>query len=646
MPASHRDPPSRADPMTQPDRSATPPAPLVLRAQRRGDRGEKIVRYLMVPPNHPVRLGREARTTRAGPAIDQQATVTFGEQVGLDLLRAAADADGAYGSDLVFPYDNHISNFHATLTWDGVRLHVQRRPQARNPVFRLDRNDPGIAQAADEFDVGFDEQFRIGNTVFTCLERVPADGEALPKTDFIDPAPPFDELSSLPNLMRSAPDQQRLQAELLDVLLRGVRRADVAAVVALTPIGQDAPAVAVLAERWRDEPMRPFRPSPLLVRRAVQEYENAQFTWSPGYWLTEYAPKGEPPIPAEAGWSVCVPMLGSAAEALYLAGRGGGRGYAQVLIGAMEFARLAGDIYTGLRELRLLQQREAFLTQMLTPVLRHAVAGQCLEEVTQPRQLPVTVLFCDIRGSVRAAELGKDDLMTSWETLSEALDVMTDAIVEQDGVIGDFQGDAAMGFWGWPFPQEDQVERAAKAALTIRRKFVGYAQKRRHPLSGFVCGIGVAHGPAIAGKLGARDQAKIGVFGPVVNRAARLESATKRIGVPIVVDQAVSGHLWQSKARPWSRLRTIGPVCAQGIEAPIWVSELLPPEGDPGPNLSEANRRIYEAALNKFAARDWTGFRKMVASFPPDGPVKFVSDFIARCPDGCPPENWNGGVPV
>ena len=38
-----------------------------------------------------------------------------------------------------------------------------------------------------------------------------------------------------------------------------------------------------------------------------------------------------------------------------------------------------------------------------------------------------------------------------WDSVSEALGIMTDAIVENDGVVGDFQGDAAMGFWGWPF---------------------------------------------------------------------------------------------------------------------------------------------------------------------------------------------------
>ena len=34
--------------------------------------------------------------------------------------------------------------------------------------------------------------------------------------------------------------------------------------------------------------------------------------------------------------------------------------------------------------------------------------------------------------------------------------------VEQGGVVGDFHGDAAMGFWGWPLAQPDAIERACR----------------------------------------------------------------------------------------------------------------------------------------------------------------------------------------
>jgi adenylate cyclase len=40
------------------------------------------------------------------------------------------------------------------------------------------------------------------------------------------------------------------------------------------------------------------------------------------------------------------------------------------------------------------------------------------------------------------------------DRVSEALGVMTAGIIRYDGVIADFQGDAALGFWGWPGDSE------------------------------------------------------------------------------------------------------------------------------------------------------------------------------------------------
>src|SRR5262249_13160698 len=171
-----------------------------------------------------------------------------------------------------------------------------------------------------------------------------------------------------------------------------------------------------------------------------------------------------------------------------------------------------------------------------------ALAERPVAEVLRPREADVTVLFCDLRGSCRLAEEGEQGLAGTCERLSAALTIMTTHIIDKDGVIGDFQGDAAMGFWGWPLEREEQVEQAARAARAIHRDFPRAAQEPGHPLAGFTCGIGITHGRALAGRLGTADQFKVGVFGPVVNLAARLESMTKLLRVPILLDERAAGH--------------------------------------------------------------------------------------------------------
>ena len=95
--------------------------------------------------------------------------------------------------------------------------------------------------------------------------------------------------------------------------------------------------------------------------------------------------------------------------------------------------------------------------------------------VLAPRETEVAVLFCDLRGFSRHSERSADDLLGLLNRVSQALGVTTHEIREQGGVLGDFHGDAAMGFWGWPLPQPDAAVRACLAALAIR------AVRRRRP---------------------------------------------------------------------------------------------------------------------------------------------------------------------
>jgi adenylate cyclase len=251
-------------------------------------------------------------------------------------------------------------------------------------------------------------------------------------------------------------------------------------------------------------------------------------------------------------------------------------------------------------------------------------------------------LFCDLRGSCRIMDEGRDDLPGLWERVSTALGIMTGSIIDQDGVVGDFQGDAAMGFWGWPLDVPDQVERAARAALTIRRHFARAAREPGNPLAGFACGVGIAQGPAIAGKLGTPDQFKVGVFGPVVNLAARLESMTRLFRVPILLDEASARRLAGSQHGPWCRCRRLARVQPHGMLTTLTVSELLPPLGEPGA-MPERDRRDYEAALDAFLGGRWPDAGDLLRRLPHDGPAESLRGFM-EANRGTPPAGWDGVI--
>ena len=90
------------------------------------------------------------------------------------------------------------------------------------------------------------------------------------------------------------------------------------------------------------------------------------------------------------------------------------------------------------------------------------------------------------------------------------------------------------------------------------------------------------------------------VFGPVVNLASRLQDMTKPLRVPILLDEPTAAVVRDQLPREVARVRRLAKVRPFGLETPLVVTELVPPEG-PGAVLTGENLTDYEAALDAFA---------------------------------------------
>jgi adenylate cyclase len=549
------------------------------------------------------------------------------------------------------PWDRQISGLHATLTWQHGKLLVRRDPAARNLIFF--RGSP-----ADEFTMAFGEQFVIGETTFFLddIEATPEDDAApavaeltcsrqeLQQHLYADAGERIEALAALPAIIRFSPSDDELERRVLEVLLRGMPHADVAAVVCLDPAGtgKDTNSLVRRAAR-RDGQPADLKPSRRLLTEAVRRRrQSVVHRWAAAQsdsWLKSIG---------AGNWALCAPLPDEPAPgwALYVAGGlpprvQAGDGLTDLQKSDLKFGGLVADIFGALRQVRALQHRQSALSRFLSRPVLAAIADRDMDEVLRPRETEVTVLFCDLRGSCRLVEEGAQALSGLAECLGEALSVMTTHIIDKDGVIGDFHGDAAMGFWGWPVPLVNQVEQAARAALGILRDFSRAARRPGHVLAGFACGIGIANGPAIAGRLGTVDQFKVSVFGPVVNLASRLEAMTRRLQVPILVDERTAQRLAGAHTSHWVRCRRLARVRPHGMTQALTVSELLPAAVEAGA-MSENHRRDYEAALDAFIAGHWQDTRDLLERLPPD-----CSAFLRASMDrlGTPPPGaWDGTI--
>ena len=395
-----------------------------------------------------------------------------------------------------------------------------------------------------------------------------------------------------------------------------------------------------------------FSPSAGLIRKSLTSEESVLHVWS----RTKITNESSYTQTENIDWAFCTPLRSEACPgwAIYVAGDFGGPmlntaareatiALADDIEDDLKFAELVATTLGSLRQTRLLQRRQDSLRPFFAPVVRHALNNRDPDLVLTPREANVSVLFCDLRGFSKQSEESADQLLELLRRVSDALGVMTHHILDRDGVVGDFHGDAAMGFWGWPFEDTSSVVNAARAALAIRAEFEAASVIGNHPLAGFRAGLGIATGKAVAGRIGTVDQVKVTVFGPVVNLAARLESMTKQLQASILIDEVTAARVLKDVPTSDARVRRVAKVLPVGMGTPLMVSELLPPEGDRS-ILSNAHIEAYEHALDAFHNGQWSEAFHWLHRVPAEDRVKdFLTVFIAQH-GRMAPTDWQGFI--
>ncbi len=152
------------------------------------------------------------------------------------------------------------------------------------------------------------------------------------------------------------------------------------------------------------------------------------------------------------------------------------------------------------------------------------------------QMVEATAMFSDIRGFTTITEAQSP--AETIELLNDYYMMMMDAIGGEGGIVNQMVGDGLMAIFGAPVPQEDHRQRAVQAALAMVDLIELYNMERtaanRAPIR---IGVGIATGPVIAGYTGTSRRATYTCVGDTVNLAARLESHTKVVGVPVLMDE-------------------------------------------------------------------------------------------------------------
>lgn len=239
------------------------------------------------------------------------------------------------------------------------------------------------------------------------------------------------------------------------------------------------------------------------------------------------------------------------------------------------------------------QGAEDYLPKPFEPTLLHARIAACLEkkllrdqqrellhtfateEVAEElmktgftlggRYMDATIMFADIRSFTTYAE--KNEAADVVQLLNSYFATMFGPISRHGGIVNQIIGDGLMALFGTLGKKRNHRTQAVLAATEMVTVLNEFNQKRvAENKEQINIGIGIASGTVIAGYAGTQHRATYTCVGDTVNLAARIESHTKVVGCPILIDGETRAGLPESM-----QVDSLGKVMFKGKTIPVQI---------------------------------------------------------------------------
>ena len=156
----------------------------------------------------------------------------------------------------------------------------------------------------------------------------------------------------------------------------------------------------------------------------------------------------------------------------------------------------------------------------------------------------LTIQFSDVRGFTSISEHYGKDVQGLTKIMNRYMTVVTKVILENEGTLDKYIGDATMSFWNAPLDNHKHAKDSVRAALGMLdavKEFNDEIAKEGVPAFGL--GIGCNTGVVVVGNMGGEQRFDYTCLGDAVNLASRLEGQSKNYGVLIVLGPETAARL-------------------------------------------------------------------------------------------------------
>ncbi len=346
--------------------------------------------------------------------------------------------------------------------------------------------------------------------------------------------------------------------------------------------------------------------------------------------------------------------------------------------------------FTGLTLFKYI--REEGHKKFLHSTFQSYLSPELIDEIIDSNKVPelggetrnITAYFTDIQSFSTFSEILTAQQLV--ELLNEYLSAMTDILMEENGTLDKYEGDAIVAFFGAPITLPDHTLRACRAALAMQRALlqlrekwltetVGQDEPERNvknlPPERWAPGakwpyivhnmrmrIGLNSGEIVVGNMGSSMRMNYTMMGDSVNLAARLEAAAKQYGIFTMISEYslhqtfANGDGAEQKVADLVEVRFLDNIAVVGKSEPVKVYELWALKGELTAEEEELRNR-FNAGLNHYFKMQWDdaiqAFEKaeQMERFPTEKTTP-SRVFIERCklfkdsPPVEPGQTWDG----
>jgi adenylate cyclase len=148
----------------------------------------------------------------------------------------------------------------------------------------------------------------------------------------------------------------------------------------------------------------------------------------------------------------------------------------------------------------------------------------------------LSIMFTDVRGFTTISEHYGEDVQGLTSIMNRYMTVMTRAILENNGTLDKYIGDAQMAFWNAPLDNNKHALDAVRTAFQMLKDLETFNEEvKAEGIPAFGMGLGINTATVVVGNMGSDQRFDYTCLGDGVNLAARLEGQSKPYGVKLVV---------------------------------------------------------------------------------------------------------------